>query len=83
MEQNKTIEECLAAFHLEGKITTQHAEDIKEVLKRFILARDNEIKEMVIQATPKHFTREYRDTDKMRDDIINNINSYEDTKREY
>lgn len=31
--------------------------------------------EIVKSATPQHVTREYRDTDKMRDDIINLINT--------
>jgi len=35
--------------------------------------RDKEIVEIVKANTPTHITREYRDTDKMRDDIINLI----------
>ncbi len=35
--QNPLVEEIVRNFHLEGKISTQHAEDIKEVLANALL----------------------------------------------
>mgnify|MGYP000860995023 CR=1 FL=1 len=62
---------------IQGSTTDWQERQLKKFLQSEInlaLAnRDKEIVEIVKANTPTHITREYRDTDKMRDTIINLI----------
>lgn len=55
---------------------THTREIIIEAINQAIKQKLEEVKEIIIENTPKHITREYRDTDLMRDKILQILDNH-------